>query len=51
MHWIVLGERLLKPTPELDALLAVTIQFLRSINASTIDFFPQPSRLPRPLQF
>jgi hypothetical protein len=49
MHWIVLGERLLKPTPELDALLAVTIQFIRSINASAIDFFPQLSRLPRPL--
>ena len=51
MHWIVLGERLLKPTPELDALLAVTIQSIRSINASAIDFFPQLSRLPRPLQF
>ncbi|OCK95872.1 cytochrome P450 [Cenococcum geophilum 1.58] len=30
MHWIVLGECLLKPTPELDALLAVTIQFIRN---------------------
>ena len=33
------------------ALLAVMIQFIRSINASAIDFFPQLSRLPRPLQF
>ena len=34
------GERFSKPTPEPDALLAVMIQFIRSINASAIDFFP-----------
>ncbi|OCL06829.1 cytochrome protein [Glonium stellatum] len=50
VHWIVLGERLLRPTPELDALLAVTIEFVRAINASLVDFFPRLAALPRVLQ-
>lgn len=49
-HRIVLGERLLKSTPELDNFRRVTIEFICSINASIIDFFPQLVKLPKAFQ-
>ena len=51
MHRIVLGEGLAKNTAELENLQRVTVEFLRNINASTIDFYPQLSSLPQCLQF
>ena len=51
MHRIVLGERMLKETPELDLLRRVTIEFLTSINANWVDFFPKLASLPTWLQF
>lgn len=50
MHRIVLGEPLLKRTPELENLQRVTAEFLSLINASLIDFFPQLAHLPKFLQ-
>ena len=50
MHRIVLGERLLKVTLELDQLRRVTVEFLTSINANWVDFFPRLARLPKWLQ-
>lgn len=50
IHRIVLGHRLLRSTPELVAFQRVGIQFIRSINASWIDFFPALARLPAFLQ-
>ena len=50
MHRIVLGEPLLKSTPELNSLQRVSTQFLHYINANTVDFFPLLARLPRIFQ-
>ena len=50
MHRIVLGEGLVKSTPELKELQRVTIEFLKSIGDSFVDFFPLLARLPRSLQ-
>lgn len=50
MHRIVLGERLLKVTPELDQLRRVTVEFLTSINANWVDFFPELAKLPNWMQ-
>lgn len=47
---IVLGERLLKSSLELDNFRRVTIEFILSINASIIDFFPQLVLLPKAFQ-
>ena len=41
MHRIVLGEGILKRTAELLELQRITIQFLKMIGDSVIDFFPQ----------
>lgn len=51
MHRIVLGERLLKVTPELDQIRRVTVEFLTSINANWVDFFPELANLPSWLQW
>lgn len=50
MHRIVLGEGLVKPTPDLMELQRITIEFLKMINYSVVDFFPLLARLPRFLQ-
>lgn len=50
MHRIVLGEPLVKRTPELDDLQYAATEFLGSINHSFIDFFPQLAHLPKFLQ-
>ena len=50
MHRIVLGEGLEKNTAELENLQRVTVEFLRNINSSAVDFFPQLARLPKFLQ-
>ena len=50
MHRIILGEGLVKPTPELTELQRITIQFLKMISESNIDFFPLFAKLPRFLQ-
>ena len=46
----VAGEQLLKPTSDLEDLQQVTIEFIRSINLSIIDFFPCLAKLPRAFQ-
>ena len=51
MHRIVLGERLEKNTTELEDLQRVTVEFLRNINASVVDFYPRLAGLPEFLQF
>ena len=51
IHRIVLGQRLLKSTPELDHFQRVGVQFIASINSSLIDFFPRLASLPEVLQF
>ena len=51
IHRIVLGQRLLKSTPELDDFQRVGVQFIGSINSSPIDFFPYLASLPKVLQF
>lgn len=50
LHQIVLGERLLKSTAELDDLRRIIAGFLTCINGNTIDFFPQLAALPKVLQ-
>ncbi|KAL8940472.1 MAG: hypothetical protein Q9216_002801 [Gyalolechia sp. 2 TL-2023] len=50
MHRIVLGEGLIKSTPELVELQRITIQFLKMIGDSIIDFFPLLASLPSFLQ-
>lgn len=50
IHRIVLGQRQLKSTPELDEFQRVGVQFIRSINSSPIDFFPRLASLPEVLQ-
>ena len=51
MHRIVLGEGLEKKSAELENLQRVTVEFLRNIDSSVVDFFPQLARLPQSLQF
>lgn len=51
MHRIVLGEGLIKSTPELVELQRITIQFLQMIVSTIPDFLPVVARLPRILQF
>ncbi|KAL9607298.1 MAG: hypothetical protein Q9167_007779 [Letrouitia subvulpina] len=50
MHRIILGEGIVKSTPELVELQRITIEFLKSIGDSIIDYFPQLTRLPTWLQ-
>ncbi|KAI4252087.1 MAG: hypothetical protein LQ352_004487 [Teloschistes flavicans] len=50
MHRIVPGRGLIKSTPELLELQRITIQFLRMIGDSFIDFFPSLAKLPRRMQ-
>lgn len=51
MHRIVMGEGLKKNNADVENLQRVTVEFLRNIHASVIDFFPQLASLPRFLQF
>ena len=51
MHRIVLGEGLEKNTAELENLQRVTVEFLRNINASVVDFYPHLANLSKFLQF
>ena len=46
IHQIVFGHRLLKSTPELNAFLRAGLEFIRSMNASVIDFFPWLAKMP-----
>lgn len=50
IHHVILGERLLKSSPELDDLQRVTTEFLRSMNSSVVDFCPKLAKLPKFLQ-
>ena len=50
IHRVILGEGLFKSSPELDDLQRVTTEFLQSINASVVDFFPKLAKLPIFLQ-
>lgn len=50
VHRIVVGERPQQTQEQLDDFQRVTREFVRSINASVIDFFTELSRLPRILQ-
>ena len=47
MHRIVLGEGLEKKTAELENFQSATVEILRNINLSAVDFFPQLARLPK----
>ena len=47
---IVLGQRLAKSVVEYNQLRLAGVQFIRSINASIIDFFPRLDSLPQVLQ-
>ena len=46
IHRIILGERLVKSTRDLDELRRVTGEFLEYINNNVVDFFPQLASLP-----
>ena len=46
IHRIILGERLVKSTRDLDELRRVTVEFLHYINGNVVDFFPQLASLP-----
>ena len=50
MHRIVLGEGLVKRTEELLELQRITIQFLKMIGESMVDFFPLVAKLPACMQ-
>ena len=50
MHRIILGEPLIKSTPELEDLQRVSREFLLSINASIVDFYPRLASMPKFLQ-
>ncbi|KAI4109613.1 MAG: hypothetical protein LQ339_001726 [Xanthoria mediterranea] len=50
MHQIILGERLLRSTGELDHLRGIIGGFIQCINGNMIDFFPQLAALPKVLQ-
>ena len=49
MNQIVFGKRLVKSTQDLNIFLRAGLQFIHSMYASTIDFFPWISYLPEPL--
>ena len=51
LHRIVLGEGLEKITAAVENLQRVIAEFLRNINTSLVDFYPQFARLPEFLQF
>jgi cytochrome P450 len=51
LYRLVMGEKLSKTRSELDDYQRVTMEFIWSINRSVVDFFPQFTWLPRPLQF
>ncbi|KAL1867361.1 hypothetical protein VTK73DRAFT_4208 [Phialemonium thermophilum] len=51
IHRIVLGERLVKSTRELEELQNIVTIFVGSIGSSVIDWFPDLAKLPRFLQF
>ena len=46
LNQIVFGERLVKTTPDLNNFLLAGLQFIASINATLVDFFPSISKLP-----
>ena len=50
IHEIVVGKRPEHTQQQLDEFQRVTIEFVRSINASLVDFFPVLAKLPRILQ-
>lgn len=50
LYRIVMGYPLNKPKAQLDDYQRVTIEFVRSINQSFVDFFPSFSKLPHLLQ-
>ncbi|KAL9626675.1 MAG: hypothetical protein Q9164_007823, partial [Protoblastenia rupestris] len=50
IYRIVVGERPRQTQEQLDDFQRVTVQFIRSINNSFVDFFPVLARLPRLLQ-
>ncbi|KAI1659015.1 cytochrome P450 [Daldinia decipiens] len=50
LYRIVMGYPLNKPKDQLDDYQRVTIEFVRSINQSFVDFFPSFSKLPHFLQ-
>ncbi|KAI2781521.1 cytochrome P450 [Daldinia loculata] len=50
LYRIVMGYPLNKPKAQLDDFQRVTIEFVRSINQSFVDFFPSFSKLPYLLQ-
>ena len=50
IHHIVLGERPRQTQKQLDDFQPVTVDFIRSINTSLVDFFPVPAELPKFLQ-
>ena len=50
MHRIILGVGIVKSTPELVELQRITVEFLKSIGDSIIDYFPQLAKLPHWLQ-
>ncbi|KAI0099068.1 cytochrome P450 [Nemania sp. FL0031] len=51
IYRIVAGTTLQKSRGDMEELQKVTSTFLTSINSSLVDFFPQISVLPKPLQF
>lgn len=50
LHRFVLGEGIVKSSPDLAELQRVTTEFVHSIEKSTIDYFPLLSKLPTWLQ-
>ncbi|KAI1466309.1 cytochrome P450 [Daldinia caldariorum] len=50
LHRVVMGYPLNKPKAQLDDYQRVTIEFVKSINESFVDFFPAFSKLPHFLQ-
>lgn len=50
VHCIVVGERPRQTQKELDNFRRVTVEFIRSINTSLVDYFPVLARLPKLLQ-
>ncbi|MCJ1382581.1 hypothetical protein MMC17_005694 [Xylographa soralifera] len=50
LYRLIMGEELEKSKAELDDYQQVTMEFVRSIGQSMIDFFPELNKLPRGLQ-
>lgn len=50
IHEIVVGRRPQHTQQQLDEFQRVSIEFVRSINASAVDFFPVLTKLPKSLQ-